>query len=487
MERGFSTLELMIALTLFCIVLSGVAAALYANNYWSVTLALSGEGLSVADKTTNMVRLNAETNFQSASSTKSFESGSCVDGETCYSTEIDVINISPCAKYASVHVSWQVPSYPTTTTSLSSFLSNNAELIARGGDCGLSAAHGWENMREDMPSIPLQGTPVGIDVLGGRAYVIEREPSQIEIIDRQSVFLYIPEDGAVFNAIDVAREISTGRIYAYIAASSTQLQIVDVTDAAAPLLIGSTTLAGVPVGLQAGWRLQYYDGLVYMATRFISGLSAKEFHILDVSNQKVPVELGAYKLNTSPYAILVRDQYIDGAYRRYAYLATTHASKELMVLDVSDPQHIAPVKTCDLPGSQQGTSLHMLGDTLYVGRENVPNGGEDLYAFDAHDPTGATFCTPISRVDINDDRYSRHVQAIRASGDYVFVATNNTTNAHGKIQVRSTDTTKNLSELETLNIDALTENGMDIDSDENVLYAVSAGNNPLLYMWTSEE
>lgn len=487
MERGFSTLELMIALALMSIVLSGVAAALYANNYWSVALTTSGEGLSAAEKTMNTVRLDAQTNFESASSTNHFTNNSCVDSEICYPTELEITDISQCAKYATVRVSWQVPSYPTTTTSLSRFLSNVRELIAMGGDCGLSVASGWEKIGEAKQPVVLSGTPVGIDAFGGKAYIIEREPSRIEIVDGENVFSYVPAHDVVFNALDVARDISTGRIYAYIAASSTQLHIVDVTDAAAPLLVASTTLAGVPVGLEAGWRIQYYGGLVYIATRFISKPSAKEFHVFDVSNQRVPIELGAYKLNTSPYAVLVRDQYVDGAYRRYAYLATTHAGREIMVLDVSDARNIALVNTCDLPGSQQGTSLYMLGYMLYVGRENVPNGGEDLYAFDAHNPTSATFCTAISKTDINDDRYSRHVQAIGASGDYVFVATNNTTNAHGKIQIRSSDRTKNLSGLGAVNVGTLIENGMDFDSGENILYAVSGGNNPLLHMWTSNE
>ncbi|HEY4521425.1 MAG TPA: hypothetical protein VJL57_03455 [Candidatus Paceibacterota bacterium] len=488
MNQGFSTLEIMIAFVLLSIVFAGVAAAEYGTQYWIIALETSGEGLALADRQLDEARMAAAQDFQSASSTDFAATSACGDTRLCYWRERAVSDISQCAKRLDVSVAWQTTRFPTSTVSLSDFLVDFSELIARGADCGTVFSIGsWTSIAERSPPVALQGAPAGIDAFAGAAYIVENNPSRLEIIANGQAYEYIFPDDATLYAIDVARDTSTGRAYAYIAATSSQLRIIDVTEKSAPTLVASTTLFGVPAGYEAGWRLQYYDGLLYIVTRFMSRPSARELHIVDVSNTASPAEIGSYKLSTSAYAVLVRDQHIGDAIRRLAYFATTHSSRELLVIDVTDPQNMVSAVSCDLPETQRGTSLFMLGNTLYLGRENVPSGGEDLYTFDASDPTSSDFCTSAAGVDVNDDSFSRHVQAIRGSGDYLFVATNNTTNAHGNIQIRATDKTENLAVTTSFDLDALAENGIDFDADTGLLYAVTGGSSPLLHVVTSDE
>jgi hypothetical protein len=101
----------------------------------------------------------------------------------------------------------------------------------------------------------------------------------------------------------------------------------------------------------------------------------------------------------------------------------------------------------------------------------VPSGGEDLYAFDASDPTAPSFCVPIAKTDITTDGYSRHVESLRASGPYLFVATTNTTNAHGQLQIRNANPTSGLALLGTFAIPGLAENALDLEN--NSLHAAS--------------
>lgn len=486
MQRGFSTLELMIAFALLCIVFAGVGAAEYGSQYWTLTLTTSSEGLSTADQQLEEVENDAAIDFQLASSSNARTGNTCQADDLCSDTETTVDDESPCAKYVKVVTSWRASTFPTSTISLATFLVDLPEVIAVGGDCGVAYSDtDWVSLGEHTQPHVLQGAPIGIDALGGVAYVIENNPAILEIIDGAKTHTFNIPDNASLSAVDVARDLATGRVYAYMAATSTQLRVVDVTDSSAPALVASTTLSGVTPGVESGWRLQYYDTSLYILTRFLSKPSLKEFHVFDVSNPKTPTETGSFKLNTSAYALLVRDQKLRGGTRRFAYLATTHTAKELMVLDVTNSQNITTAAICDIPSTQQGNALFILGNTLYFGRENVPNGGEDLYAFNATDPTAASFCTPIAKTDINDDSFSRHVQGIRAKNDYLFTATNNTTNAHGKIQVRTSHGMNALSESATLTINNLIENGIDFDEDSDTLYALEGGSTSLLHIITA--
>lgn len=487
-EKGFSTLELMIAFAILAVVFSGVVFASLGAQYWIVTLDTSHEGLFSASRNIGEVRALAQHDFLAATSSSSVSSAEEDCGATlCYYTERSVEDISSCSKEARVFVSWRVPRYPTSTTAMHTSLTHVPAILALGGDCALASLDGeWESIHE-IHSAALSGTPVGIDSLNGASYVIENAPPTFRILHDTVDGAYTPPDNAAFNAVDVARDFFTGRTYAYLAATSTQLRIVDVTDASSPTLAASIGLSGVATGAEAGWRLQYYDRRIYIVTRFSSRPSSPEFHVFDVADPTFPQEIGDYKLNTSAYAILVRDQYAGGVLRRIAYIGTTHSSRELIALDVTDPHNITQKAVCDLPSTQQATALFILGNTLYVGRENVPSGGEDLYAFDAADPTRPTFCAPIAKTDINNDSFSRHVQAIRGSGEYLFVETNNTTNAHGNIQIRSADPETDLELLSVYAITNLPENGIDLDGDTKALYAASAGASPSLHVLTSHE
>ncbi len=484
-HRGFSTLEIIIAFALLCIVLAGVAGAFFGTRYWTMALETSSEGLAIAQVKLDDLRAAAAADFQSVRAMPFSPFGDCSERDLCYYTETAVVDVSPCAKVLDVRSSWRTERFPTSTASLIDYRVDFPHLRALGADCGMSPFVPLWSSVDAFMSFPLLGDPVGIDALDGIAYVIDNNPARLVAIAADGYNDdYVFSDDAMLNALDVAHDVAEHKTYAFIAATSSQLRVLDVSDLSAIDEVASTTLAGVPAGVEQGWRLQYYDGFVYIVTRFLNRPSAKEFHILDVSDTAAPIEIGSHKLNTSAHAILVRDQKVNDVTHRFAYLATTHASRELMVFDVTDPASIASVASCDLPSGQQGTALFMLGNMLYFGRENVPSGGEDLYAYDASDPAASNFCTPLARTDINDDRFSRHVQAIHGEGEYLFVATNNTTNAHGKIQIRSRE---NFAMITALDVDALVENGIDYDADAGILYAITAGSHPALYLLKAEE
>ncbi len=502
-HRGFSTLEIMIALAVIAIVLAGVILADFGVQYWTVTAQTSNEALYKGKVQLEKIRSASVHDFYSAVSTPSTKDTdtACGSGGLCYYIQNTVADISPCSKYVESTISWQVPRYPTSTTYLPSYLSSAKEAVSLGGDCGLNYPFGAWSSPIEMSNGNLAAPPTGIDVVNGVAYVTESTSPYFEVTSvsapGSTSALAPPRDPASFNALDVARDLATGRLYAYVAANNTQFRVIDVTNPKSPLQIASSVLSGVATSTSQGqgWRIVYYDRKVYLTTRYNSGLP--ELHIFDVGYPIRPFEVGydtvakrlGISLGTSVYDMAIRDQYsaVDKKIHRFLFLATTLTTGELKVLDVSDPKKVnpTPIATCDLRGNYQATAITVLGNTLYLGRD-TPSGTPDLLAFDATDPLSPSFCTPLGQTEVETGflDYSRHVVGIRASGPYLYIATTNTTRAHGQVQVRSV-LPSSLSLLGTFAVPLLTDNALDFDGGANMLYIPSGTSSGKLQSITS--
>jgi hypothetical protein len=465
--KGFSTVELVIALAILSLVLSGAILADWSATYWNVSTPVAFGGIEEMQRVLGSFRETAVSNFYAVTASTST---ACSAG-FCYYDTVAVTDISSCAKYVDVATSWHIPFYATSTESVASTILDSDEALKEGGDCLLDLLTGSWAVPAQAGTADFSGNPTGIDVLGGVAYVTT-DQSPYFVIASSSVVSFANSftDPFPLNAIDVARDGS---------------HVYDVTDPQNPTLLAQTVLQKVTVtSSQAnGWRLFYYDHTVYFVTRFISGVSP-ELHVFDVTNPAQPIEVGQYKLSTSAYSLIARDQVVNGVSHRFLYLGTTADTKELMVLDVTDPAHIYEVTGASyaFPTSQQAFALALTGNTLYLGRDSVPT-GEELYAFDVTNPLTATSGLPIlGKTDIATDSFSRHVEALRVSDPFLFVATTNTTNAHGQIQVRSSDPATNFALIGTYSIPRLAENGIDLDDD--FLYAL-ATTSPRLIVLTS--
>lgn len=426
-QKGFSTLEIVIALAILSTVLSGVIAADFGNQYWVITSEAKRMALSSARVEMEEVRVRVADDFYSARSTVPVRSA-CEAGELCYYTHHSVADISPCFKYLEVLVSWQVPHVPTSTTVLPTYLSHPAEAMALGGDCALthSFPH-WTNPWSPS-SIRLAGNPTGLDVLDGTVYVSESQSPYLQIFEPTAGNIFqmsaLPNPASFYD-IDVARH-ATGNTYAYIAASSTQFRVIDVSDAAHPTQVASSTLAGVSGTQKQGWRIMYYDDRAYITTLETAG---PEFHIFNVSTPTSPYEVNAgVELGVSAYDMAVRDQYSKtmGGVRRFIYLATGATTREMIVLDVTPGlyEH-APrvVRTVDIPDMGCSNppavrSLALSGHMLYAGRESKPSACPllpELYSLDVSDPYADV---PIHATMIE---VGQSVTSMRASGAQVFL------------------------------------------------------------------
>jgi Tfp pilus assembly protein PilE len=474
MNRGFSTLEMMIALAILTLVLTSVVLVTFGAGFWSAISETATDALYQAETKLEEVRALSRQNFYEAVSEPlaRVDTAECLAGGLCFYVAADVSDVSECAKGVSAVVAWHVGPYPTTTSALYTKLASPEIGLALGGDCLLDLPEGeFGSLSESASGTFSPGTPVALDALSELTYVAASASPFLRIADASGTFVFSFAGTEPFNALDVARDAGSGRIYAYLARATTteQFEIVDVTDSASPASLSTLSLAGVSASgsFPQGWRVHLYDRVAYVVTRDTTG---PELHIIDVSNPVVPDEFGSgTELSTSVYGLLVRDQFSGGSVRRFLYLATTHDSEEVRVFDVTDPFAVSEVvgARTDLPGSKDGRSLHLHGTTLLVGLES--GSGDDLYALDASDPLSAAGGLPV----LGSAEIGGTPLSIRASGSRAFLATSV---SGGRVEMRDLSDPSALSATGTpFSLSGLV--GLDIEGD--TLHAISASGDAL--------
>ncbi len=435
-ESGFSTLELLIALSLLVIIMTGAVSSISSAQYWFLTAQVSHEALYKNKAIIENVRYESSLNFQNASSTAaavSLDSSSpsdqsCLVGGLCYITKTTVADISSCAKEVKVDVSWKLGlRYATSSLSTQTFLSNLHEIAARGGDCSVQEPLGsWGVQSPELGSsvtLTTQGV-TGIDVSGGYAYVTSNLSPYFRVYKISSdaamapVFVSSSTASDVrLNDVDVIRDYKTGRSYAYVTQHSTtsQLAVYDVTDPDSPELLTQLPLFGVASNgsFPQGWRVFAYGNQLFVVSRETTG---PELHIFSIVNPRVPAELtsAVINLNRTVNDMVVRDEVVSGVTKRFLYLAASSDLKEVGVFDVtaSVPIEVAAI---NLAGTADASSLHLTGNKLYVGRKSST--AAELYAFDAEKLTRGV-------LDLKgSSEVGAEVSSLSGSGNVLYVGT----------------------------------------------------------------
>lgn len=439
-NRGFSTLEIVIALAISAFIIVGALDASVGTAYWALASETASEGLSVAKQTLEELRATSELDFQSATSsswlkhddTSKAYTASCRNGSLCYFSRKIVSDVSSCSKLARAEVSWQVgASYATTTTSLETLFVDHNDITARGGDCAVREfLASWNtNTPSTLADFERTGSifQTGIDVLGDFAYVSASSSPQLSIFNIEGNALGLigewgGETGSVrLNALDAISDRENNKRYVFAAqhSSTSQLAVFDVTDNTNPVLVTTRGLLDVlnTSSYPEGWRLLVYGNRLYITTRETAG---PELHVFDITNPENPTEISTAKreLNRTVNELFVREQFINGTLRRLLFLVADSNLKEVAILDVMNDAPIERV-VANLPGNTDALTLSLLGNTLLVGRART-TGGPELYQFDvlelfnsisAPQKTGETDAT---------------IHTLLGSGKYLFLGTNKT-------------------------------------------------------------
>lgn len=430
--HGFSTIEMLVAFAIFVLIFSGLIVVVYGNDSFALDSQLNNEGLFYAEEGLNELRAQVENDW-------GFDGFTHMADGTRYTINTTSTSITKCKNLLESTASWDTPPLRSQYVTLLSTIISLTENDKTGNDCPDEPKDRWKHpdtfASANINPPAAKGTSLDVTTVNDHRYVfLTSEHASTSVSD---LWIYDVDDSqnpnllvdlnisSGLNDIDVAKSEASGEYYAYIAnASSTsgtstdELLIFKVSDPGAPSFITSITLGitpNCPLYCPGGAKtIYYYDNRIYIGTHRIGG---HEFHIIDVTNPEIPGTHWSINLEHN-----VNDIVVSGG---YAYLATSDNTGELIILDVSSPNVLEPddgIKieaTFDASGDKDGTSLYLLGDTIYLGRvRSGPDG--DFYIINVAESDNPI---EISGTDIGMDPNMAKVESLVVLDGLAFLGT----------------------------------------------------------------
>lgn len=406
---GSITVEVLIACTVFTVSASAVILT-HAGAADALTAAgIHTNFIAVAEAHTHAFRIELEQDFYATSIATTSER----NGLT-YRVDTGTTHISPCLIDAATRVTAGMRAFTSSTR-----IANGLESERLGYDCAYGETGAWEVL--DTDSYPDTGRATALDASSG-VVVIGLEDSPHLGVMSDDVFSRLPTGlvRAYPNALDAA-VLADGRhiVFGALASTTQQVVAVDITDVTAPTVLASTTLRNVdPSGFKPeGWRLMYYDQRLYVSTLETAG---PELHTFVVTKDAL-VELGAgVSVNITFNDFVVREERVGTTRKKYLYAATSRDTGEIAVYDVTDPGTTGQAVEVtslrqNLPGAQDGESIAVVGNRLYLGRASN-TGGPELYVYDI--TTMPTSMTLLGTAELP----SVSVSGIQVIGEVAFLA-----------------------------------------------------------------
>jgi type II secretory pathway pseudopilin PulG len=372
-RRGFSTVEMLIAMSILVISLS------------AIILISFGTQTVLIDSQTNSEAINLAQEFLEKEQTLARKDFKLVNPRAITSVDIYKIkvDVEPQAdfltKKVTATVSWPDQYNRGLNVKLSAIIANFENAV--GGDtCNSVLSGDWAHPA--ITNIPVGDTSgnasLSVDAYKQKLYVTI---SEADASTSPTLFVYSladPQNPVLISSIDNDPltedgindiHATDGYLYAAkaIGPGNGQMQIFNIS-AAAPSQVGSDFLANGATGV--GNSIFYKDGYVYLGLTADSG---SEFYIIDVHNPYVPpFEVGRWLLGST-----INDIYAKG---NRVYLATAD-TRELIVLKINDPTNPSRIDSFDVPDLGDGKKIYLVGDTLYLGK-TVDSGNPELYMLD---------------------------------------------------------------------------------------------------------
>jgi hypothetical protein len=491
-NKGAATLELLIAFAILVLNITAVMLLINGGQSIYVDTETNNEALTKAQ---SLLEKTKSDNYTAVADCDDSTSTKCVGTvDSFYNRKliIDPASITECGQDIKTSTSWTT-SGKTLSVDLNSHLSDLATVVALGGDCtSIPSESDWDTPARFASDTMSPGKPTSIDVLNRIAYLGADKSPFLYIGDTTSVtkgqnngifttFSNSFDLGAKPNSIDVAKLndplTGTQKIYAFFAmdTATNQLKVVDVTNINKPVLVSTVPLSSCVSGAAPeGWRLYVYKDRLYFLTRFTAG---PEFHVFNISDPNSPSEIGSgackgFDLGDTAESIEVRDQTISGTTMRFVYLATDESDKELKVLNVTNPASISEVTSAnqDLPGTQDGQSVYLTGNKLFLGRQSTPS-GPDLYVYNISNPT-------LGLPNIGSKDIGTGVIGIRAVGKLIFLATSK---VNKEFQVWNIASLSNIFLIKEYNFGNVVSQGIDYEPDWVYATGQSTPNFQILY------
>ncbi|NCN08173.1 prepilin-type N-terminal cleavage/methylation domain-containing protein [Candidatus Parcubacteria bacterium] len=425
LNRGFSVLEVLIALAILTLGISAAILIVFGNQSLKIDNETNGEALYKAKSLLERARASSTLDFISINTT-------ATTSEDIYSKKFNVADVSPCAKDLTSVVNW-LSSFRPLEIQLTTRVTSLDEAEKLGGFCDpVAPESAWDKPNAFDIVSPSdfggKGTGIAVAYLNGIRYVFLTTDSankenfwSIDTTDPQNIDIDNDAHGIMagekgLNGITIAGN------YAYVLNNDTSshLLVVDITNPLDPkhLIDASSTIIGLTNGRAKS--IFYYDKKIYVGTEFVSPTLNNEFYIFDVSTPDDPEQEASIKVNRNVNSIVVRDG--------IAYLAIGSGSSNPYTplraynVDQNSTQYLQKVGEYATTTNWHGTSLYLLGSKLYFGLERKSPSSQLAPEFLIFDT--ANLNEPIGSKELNlTPQSSAGVSGVVVQGHLAFLVT----------------------------------------------------------------
>lgn len=402
-QHGFSPVEVLLAATVFGFLVTAMIGAIVYGRQSTASAGDRARAVALADESVQAVRNirdAAYTNLADGTygltqSGNQWVLSGTSDTSGIYTRQITIAANGTNRKAVTATVTWSSGGSGTRQVSTNAILSNWMATIIPPAS--------WTNTTL-AGSLDAASTNDGLKVAtaGNYAYVVRNDGTP----DFMVVNISNPAAPSLVGSLSLTgapANITVSGNYAYVASTNTagELAIVNISNPAAPSLTGTYNAPGTAAATSV-----FVNGTTAYLTRVASTTTGtNEFLIINASNPASPTLTGSYNNNVGMQGV-----YVSG---NYAFVPTDSNTAEVMVINITTPTAPTLATSLDLSGTNNALTAAGFGTTLLVGQAAV------LYTINIATPTSPAVLDSVTATGsgtINDITLDN-------TNSYAFIAT----------------------------------------------------------------
>lgn len=451
-KKGSATVEAILAISLFALIITGVIGAFlysvqsnYAASVVNQASFLVDQGFSATKsiKDTSFASLvNGTYGLSSGGSSWSFSGSSDTSG--IFTRTVSISTVDVLTKQITVTVSWPPQFTGVSNISQSMYLTNWDRFVAVLGNWAIPSTQSSVNVAGSV-------TIVGLRYVGNYAFAITSSGSNNFIVF-DVTNLASPVQVTTLSLPGTLNYISIAGNFAYVTSSSNsqELSIVDISNPLSPV--------STPLNLSGNddARNSYIDQSNNRLYVIRSNSSNPELSVFSTSAAPSLVSLGDYNTTDTLNEISVQGN--------YAFVASTNNSREIQILNVTNPASISLSGTLNLSGTTDGVRSRAFGGNRLI----ITRSDGSTLLYNSTNPLSISLISTYSAGGAVNDL------SLGNSNQYIFMATSNSAR---EFQVVNITTEASPVLLGSLNLSG-NLNGLEYDAADDRVYTGGSSANP---------
>jgi hypothetical protein len=431
-SRGAATLELLIAIAVMVLFLSGAVMVSFGGQTAGLDVYLTNHGLY-------KIGTGISETIASVLADWNFIAGQAA-ADDIYTETAVIKDISPCLKIISYGIFWTSDKNRGQNLISNTLISNTTEAKKLGGGCDPSLPEEWDTAAilgsANVSAANTQGSDLKISVINGKYYGFLTTSDDIQ---ETSDFWVIDVSNPAGNLTPIAdiniinsngggsskglSAVEVADNYAFTIRNDNieQLQVIDISSPLNPVVVATSSIPNAPQAVARS--IFYYGEKLYIGTQYLPCPSCdskqnNELHIFNVSNPLNPVWQDSINVDRNVNSVVIREE--------LAYLAIGPGSSapytplRIYNIDSNSADYLSQVGVFETSGNHQGRSIYLLGNKIYLGRDRASGNNKDFHIIDVSNPS---LPQEIGSQNLNLSPATAAVTALMVQGDLAFLGT----------------------------------------------------------------